>query len=303
MAAGRKTTHAPAPIDAAVNGEALLSASRALSAVSADALALQQQFGLESLDPDHLEREIALWMDHTGRTLFMIGARLLALRTITPHGEWLPRLARLGMAPRTAQKMMGAALKCVDQQGRLRDKLTQLSRSKVLELITLDDAQLDELETTGRIAQLALEFDDIDKLSTTELRAKVRDLQGEVDAKARRLRSKVDEVEALKERIERPFKPSPDSEARTAEEQGLLNQMRDCVVAAETALMQLAPLAARIFEDGTFGEGAEGVARDSLVYLAQRTAAILQDSGTGVQFDELVVPAWIKQAKAKGKKA
>lgn len=300
MAAGRKAAPDAAPIEAPVNHQALQGASHALAVVSADALALQEQFGLESLEPDHLEREIALWIEHTGRTIFMIGARLLALRAVLPHGEWMPRLARLGMAPRSAQKMMGAALRCVDQHGRLREKVLQLSRSKVLELITLDDAQLDELESTGRIAQLALEFDDIDKLSTTELRAKLRDTQHELEAKARRLRAKTDEVEALKDRMERPFKPGPDAEAQTAEEQGLLNQMRDCVATAETALQQLAQLCHRIFDSG-LSESMETAAHTSMEYLAQRVAECVATSGTRVQFEELVVPGWIKAAKGNKK--
>lgn len=300
MAAGRKPTPAAAaPGGADIDTDALASASRALSTVSADVLAMQEQFGLDSVDPEHLEHEIALWIEHSGRALYMIGTRLAVLRMMTPHGEWLPRLQRIGIAPRAAQKMIGAAIRCIDQQGKARDKLMTLSRSKVLELITLDDDQLDELEKTGRIAQLALEFDDIDKFSTSELREKLREAQAELAAKARRLKAKTDEVEALKDRIERPFKPGPDSQARTAEEQGLLAQLRDCVLAAEQALMQLQPLCARIFEDGGMSESAEAAAHGAVEYLAQRTAELVQACGTAVQFEELVTPGWVKPSKGK----
>lgn len=300
MAQGRKPQAAAPAEPVILNNDALADAGRALSTLSAEALAVQQQFGLESMDPATLEAEIGVWVQHTGRAMFMMGARLIALRTLSPHGEWLQRLARLGMPPRTAQRIMLAAIKSLDRNGRVRENLLQLGHSKVLELATLDDAQLDVLESGNQLAGLALDLDDIDRLSVSELKAKLRDTEGTVAAKQKLIEKKTAKLDELQETLNRPFKPDPQSAAKTAEEQALLTQARDCVVAAEAALLQLMPVAQRLM-DGSLSESCATAGRQSCEYLAQRVADIFTSSGISVDFESRVLPAWLDKSKSKGK--
>lgn len=302
MAQGRKTTPAaPAAPAVTINAAALADAGRALTALSEEALSIQQTFGLDSMEPATLEAEISVWMEHTARSMFMIGARLMALRTVTPHGEWLNRLARLGLAPRAAQKFITTAIKCVGQQGP-RERLLQLGKSKVLELVALDDAALDELEESGRLSELALGWDEIDCMSVTELRARLRDSEASVAAKDKLIANKDKKLNQLAEALERPFAPSADSVAQTAEEQALLTQMRDCVTAGEAALLQLAALVART-QDGTMSPAMAGAGSANVEYLAQRVADIVEQAGVEVDFAEMVTPTWLQAAKAKTKPA
>jgi hypothetical protein len=300
MAQGRKPQpSAPAPT-VVPNTDALAAAGQALSVLSAEALALQQRFGLESMDPNTLEAEISVWVEHSGRAMYMIGARLVALRMLSPQGEWLERLGRLGFAPRTAQRFMSAALKCVDSQGQPRQQLLQLQRSKVLELVALDDDQLDVLEAGGSLSSLGLDLDEIDKLSVTELKARLRDAEGTAVAKQKVIDKKNKEIDGLKETLHRPWTPDAASAAQTAEEQAVLDAVRDCVTAAEAALLQLVPLAQRAM-DGSLSEACATAGRQSIEYLAQRTADIFTQSGITVDFEQRVLPAWLDKAKGKAR--
>lgn len=196
---GRKKNPAPEAAQVVVDHEELAAAGRALTTVGQQALALQAQLGLEDMTPATLVREIKVWIDHSARAMFEVGIRLAALRSTCPQGEWIPLLHdQIGMNPRTAQRFIGAAMKCVGNEGR-REKLLQLSRSKVCELVSLDDEQLDELERTGGIAQLALDFDEIDRLSPTELRDRLRDRELTLAARQKRILTQRDEIDRLKD--------------------------------------------------------------------------------------------------------
>jgi hypothetical protein len=281
-----------------LNHEALATAGRALTALSQEALAIKEAFGLPSMDPGALEEQLRVWVDHTSRSMFMVGAHLVALRAVTAQGEWLLTLGRCGIAPRAAQKFMQAASKCLGADGP-RERVLQLERSKVLELVTLDDEQLDELERTGGIEQLRLQLDEIDRMSASQLRERLREREQALTAKDKVIAAKDKKLNALDEQLHRPFKPDADSEARTAEEQALLNGMRDRIVEVEAAFTQMLVMAER---SNHLGSAAVTLTvEQNLTYLAQRVADVLTTAGVDVDFTEMVTPTWIKQAKAKKK--
>lgn len=287
-----------------LNNDALAQAGRALSTLSAEALAIQEKFGLESMEPGTLEAEIGVWLEHSGRAMYMIGARLVALRTLSAQGEWLERLQRLGFEPRMAQRIMSATIKCVDSQGRVRDNLLQLSRSKLLEMVALDDAQLDVLESGGQLASLSMGLSEIDRLSVSELKAALKDAQGTVAAKQKLIEKKTKKVDELQEQLARPFVPDEQTAAQTAVEQALLQHIRDCVIAAETALMQLGPMVQRAM-DGALSDACGAAGRQSVEYLMQRTAEVCRDAGIQVDLEQPAQAPWLASAsaKARGKKA
>lgn len=293
----RKPTPATEIVDAPVNTSALALAGAALTAQTQEVLALQAHFGLQDVSPDTLVREIKVWTEHAGKAMFEVGMRLCVLRAACPHGEWTDALEKqIGMSPRTAQRFMSAALKCVGKDGP-RENILALSRSKVMELVALDDDALEELETTGRIEQLSLELDAIDCMSTTELKKALREATATVEAKDRIIRTKDNTINKVTEQLERGWQPSAESVATTAEEDKQLDAMRGAVLEAEAGLRRLSLLADEL---GTSGSNAMQTAvRGNLEYLAQSLASMLETHGVAVDFAEMVTPEWMKQGAAK----
>jgi hypothetical protein len=285
----------PAP----VNQTALAAAAGALTTMSQEALALQRAFHMETADltPATLIREIKLWIDHTSRAMFEVGMRLTLLRTLVAHGEWIPIVRdQIGMSPRTAQRMIAATLRCTGSEGR-REKLLTLDRGKVLELLTLDDEHLDELERSGGISQMALDLDEIDSMSLTELRARLHDREATLAARDKLITKKDGRINELEEQLDRPFADL--EEKATGEERALLTSIRNHVTAAESAIMALGVLLPRA-TDGSVGDACSLAMTQGAQYLAQRLAEVLNTAGVEVQFDELVTPAWLRGAKGGG---
>ena len=301
MARGRKQeqTVQDTPL-VELNQQALATANQALTTMSVQAIAIQQQFGLESMDPATLEAEIGIWAEHANRSLQMVGARLLALRTVSVQGEWLERLNRLSIGERLARRLMAATLKCVAADGKPREKVLQLPRSKVLELTALDDDQLDVLENGGTLSDYAMSLDEIDRMTVSELKARIKDAEQTVQAKQAVIVSKTTELDELKEALYRPFKPDPDTSARSAEEQSLLDQIRDGVTAVETAVLQLMPLAQSVM-NGSLSEACGLRGRQSLEYVAQRVADVFVEARIDVDFEARVKPHWMEKAKSHAK--
>jgi hypothetical protein len=295
----RKSAPAPAAVEVVVETEALASASRALATVSADAQAMATTFGLASMEPAVLEAEISGLVAQTGRALFEIGVRLVALRSVMPSGEWTERIQRLGFSPRSAARMMSAALKVADANGEARSSLLALPQAKVLELVTLDEASLDQLEKDGRIGgQLNLDFDDIDRLSVAELRARLRSVEQSNEAKDRVIANKSKALDKLEEKL---HATSPeDADAARAEE--LLYRLREATAATEAALMQLSMVALDT-QLNHWPEHVKTAGRTAVEYLAQRMADTITHAGVPVQFDEMVVPDWLQTDKKAKRRA
>lgn len=295
--ARNKSKTEPEVIDTPVNEVALASATAALTVVSEQALQLQTVFGLDSLDPAVLSHEIGGLIQQTGRALFAMGGRLCALRAILPKDEWHAALDRLGFAPRVAARMMTSALKCVDADGNGRERLMALPQSKVLELVALDESSLDELEQTGAIAQLQLEFDDIDRMSSSELRKKLRQLEQDAAAKDRVIAKKSSEIDRLHLAAERSSAQDPT--AQIAQQQ--ITELRDATTAAEQALLALANAVADATEQAAAPQVATA-AHTSVEYIAQALADLITRHGIPVQFEQMVTPDWMAPVTAPTKK-
>ncbi len=142
--------------------------------MSAAAQAVAVQVGYEgTLAVGALEDEIRFYQRRTVESLLELGKRLLVLKELTPHGEFEHRVELLGFSYRSAARFMQAAIK-TSKSANLALLSSQVkSASAFLELVTHDDDTLDA------VAQM----DDIDRMSTTELRAAVRNLQGDIEAK------------------------------------------------------------------------------------------------------------------------
>lgn len=159
------------------------SARNAMAVIESNAAALAQQLGYEgALTVGTLEDEIRFYQRRTVEAILETGKRLLLLKEMTPHGEFAQRVEMLGFAKTTAFRFMQAAAKTAKSS-----KLELLSAqvknaSAFLELVTHDDDVLENLQ----------EMDDIDRLSASQLRERLR--QSEQDVKfAQEKRQKAEE--------------------------------------------------------------------------------------------------------------
>lgn len=104
--------------------------------------------------------------------MLQTGKRFVMMKEHEDHGDFLQLVSELGFTPRTAQRMMAAALKfLLPNHGN--QKLLSLNPSKLYELAVLDDDDIKELAKGKTVAGLQLE--EIDTLSTHELRERLRE--------------------------------------------------------------------------------------------------------------------------------
>lgn len=169
-----------------------------------------------STDPAVLENSAKDAIRRIGMGIFELGGYLLMLREASPHGQFLPALERLGLAPRAAQQYM-AVTRRFAANAKTSAHLESIGMSKLVELLPLDDEQLEELTELGQTGELAL--DDIAGMSVRELRIAARKARAEADKhKARAERQEAVNAELHEEvRMIKRLKPAEEL-ARTQRE-------------------------------------------------------------------------------------
>jgi len=118
-----------------------------------------------------LEDEIRFYQRRTVEACLELGKRLLLLKAMTPHGEFEKRLSLLGIENTKAQRFMkaaGATAKSSNLQ-LLSDKTK--SFSAFFEIVMTDDEVVENI----------LEWDDVDRLSASQLRARVREYEQSIN--------------------------------------------------------------------------------------------------------------------------
>jgi hypothetical protein len=185
-----------------LTGEVIVAAEAAADAASR-ALALAKQIGYElpadSTNPDMIQRDIAANLRRSIEACLEIGRGLLVLKAACKHGEFMPRVASLGISIDLAGRFMTGARK-FSNSATSRNLLPKIeSQSKLLELIVLDDEQLEELAETGQTGELKL--DDIACMSVSELRKKLREARQQVAVKDKVAENNQKTIQQLQERL------------------------------------------------------------------------------------------------------
>ena len=116
---------------------------------------------------ERIENEIRFYQDQAGTSLLEMGRRLIRIKAHEGQGKFLESLDRLGMAPRSAQYAMLAARKFSNAQAP-----AYLGSEKIRALTVLDEDDIQTLEAGGAVAGMTL--DDIDRMTSRELRANLR---------------------------------------------------------------------------------------------------------------------------------
>jgi hypothetical protein len=288
------------------NHEAIASAGQALTVQSQAVTKIMQAYNIKTANKDVLVAEIRAYIDTSVEMMFGIGARLVLLRQQTVRGEWMPLLEQIGMAQSTANQIMLATRKFADiNTGIGRDRFVDLDRGKLLELMFLSDEQVSDLEK-GELMELDL--DEVSRMSTSELRRKVRELKMANEAKDKLAEKRSKEIDKLQEQLSGEFIPEPGSLAQTEKEQAQYVALQAAHLEVIAAHSKLAVVVRDIREQSE-SQALTEAAESALQHSAQRLAETLQEAGVDVNFAEMITPAWldveaIKQsaaAKAKAK--
>ena len=173
MSRGRKPLPPARVIDTKVNHEAVAAASAAADGENARRLArIDEQYG----DGDLYSREACIqkakfFLNESAAAMLEAGKQIIMIKENEPHGDYLHAVERIGIAPRAAQKLMQATVKFMSPQ--MRRLTAHLNKTKLLEIVSEDDQELEELAKGGTLAGLTL--DDIERMSSQELRNSLRE--------------------------------------------------------------------------------------------------------------------------------
>ena len=192
--------------------------SVSLNAMSEHRLEIMQQFG-DGLpyERDRIVHETRFYMAQSAEAMLEAGKRLVILKENEPHGDFIDIVeSQLSLSKRTAQVMMQASLKYLSPKLEPKAQaLALLGKTKLFELMTEDDEDLAELADGGTIAGMSL--DDIDRMTSRELKAALREARETNAAQQRVLADKNEKIDSLSTKLEKKSRiqpPKPDEEVK-----------------------------------------------------------------------------------------
>ena len=207
-----------------------------LNTMTEHRLEIMQQFG-DGLpyERDRIVHETRFYMAQSAEAMLEAGKRLVILKENEPHGDFTNILENdLGLAPQVARRMMQASVKFLgngDDQPK-RSALSVLGKTKLYELMVLDDEELDALADGGTVAGATL--DDIDRMTSRELKAALREARETNAAQQRVLADKNEKIDSLSTKLEKKSRiqpPKPDEEVKK-----LRAEVTTLAVEAESAI-------------------------------------------------------------------
>lgn len=119
-----------------------------------------------------LEQECRQLIQHTALTCIELGKRLCFLKSTVLHGEWMPMLERIGIDRFVASRLIRAAICFLSQPDGLRLVEAAKSKTKLLELLVLDEAEVSEL--ARGVAVRGITMDTLPGLTVAQLRAQLK---------------------------------------------------------------------------------------------------------------------------------
>lgn len=179
-----------------------------LNTMSEHRLQIMAQFG-DGLpyQRDRIVHEARFYMAQSAEAMLEAGKRLVILKENEPHGEFTEIVTeQLGLADRTARLLMQASLKYLSPTLEpKRQALAVLGKTKLFELMTEDEDELAELADGGTVAGMTL--DDIDRMTSRELRQALRNSREELDSNRQLVASKDQKINELTTEKFKPLSP------------------------------------------------------------------------------------------------
>jgi hypothetical protein len=156
-------------------------------------------------DKDRLEDTAKFYLAQTAQSLFESGKIFLRLKAHEGHGGFMDSLTRIGVPSSTAHYAMATVIKF----GQNFQALGNLGTTKIQMLTVLDEPDIKALVKDGVTGNLSL--DDIDRMTTRELREKLREErnkhQQDVDTREKAIKKKEAKINELDEmlRFQKPL--------------------------------------------------------------------------------------------------
>ena len=179
---------------------------------------------------------------------FEFGRVLVVLKEHMPHGKFQETVKReFNIAPQSARRMIQATVKfCSPQLLKAQPKLLTLGKSKLFELMTEDDEDLQELADGGSVNGITL--DDVDRMTIKELRAALRESRDTAEAKDKIIADKNKKVDELAEKLAKKQKGKDPSPEDVGSE--LTMQLSSLEVAARSDLSRFAEVFEQMLAHG-----------------------------------------------------
>lgn len=136
--------------------------------------------------------------------MFELGRALIVLKEHTEHGRFTEIVkTQFGIDKSTAARLMSATQRfATPQMQKAQAKLMDLGKTKLLELLVEDDVTLTGL-AEGETIDGVGDLDDIDKMTTRELRIKLRESRADYEARGDVIKSKERKINQLEESLEK----------------------------------------------------------------------------------------------------
>lgn len=255
-----------------------------------------------SLTVGALEDEIRFYQQRTVEACLELGKRLILLKEITPHGEFKQRTEMLNINERTARRFMTTALK-FNKTDNLSVLKAAGNQTKLLELLVLDDDEIQELSDGGSVNNITL--DDIDRMTASELRKKLREVKADNVAKDQLIQKKDSKINELDANLSKANSPVEIQKRAESEDQELEKAALESI-STESLMLLNAVMRYQNAINGVLDLANEkGIHQlfdridESVVASYQRIAQFSQNLGIQIDFENMVTPEWLfPQAEA-----
>jgi hypothetical protein len=287
---GRTKAPAPQDLSPAIDTEMMSADTRATNVAFERSQEISQRFGDGApYEQRRLVHETRFYLGQSAEAMLEAGRRLLQIKENEPHGEFLRIVEdELQLPRRTASALMAAAAKFLNPRLTANGQtFAHLSRSKLLELVTVPDDELVELAEGGTLAGHTI--DEIDAMSVRELKAALRDLRERAAAKDRvitKTKAKVTELEEAEERRR--------NGTRDERETAQMEDLRTAGLEADMALLRLAAAVDQVIEQAAT-PATELAAKQTLDWVVARLAETLEARGFHTEWGgEVTPPQWMQ---------
>jgi len=165
-------------------------------------------------DKERLEDAAKFYLGQTAQSLFESGKIFLRLKAHEGHGGFMDSLSKIGIPSSTAHYAMAVVLKF----GSNFQALGNLGTTKIQMLTVLDEPDIEALVKDGVTGNLTL--DDIDRMTTRELREKLREerekYNKDVDAREKAIKQKEAKINEMDEQLRYLQPPTKEQIAQAA---------------------------------------------------------------------------------------
>ena len=249
-----------------------------------------------------LEDEIRFYQRRSVEDVLELGKRLLLLKEMTPHGQFGNRIQLLGFSTRLAQKFMQAARKfCKSEKNSHLKNLSSLDQGRFLELVVLDDDDIQELADGGSVLDITL--DDIDCMTASELRKKLREYKADLDTKDQVIKAKDQEKNKILEENTKLKSPAQIKKRAETEQQQLtkkaLEELDSACATMHNDVVRFTnninSILDAINEHGLYD--IQDKLESSVVAAFQQIAQTSVELGIQIDFEAMVNPTWMATAE------